>query len=563
MNQALKIGLIFLAIFLTIILFGIGVYFYYSIKRNRRLRILNKLKSEVKAEILVRADRVIIQIKKIFEKNPSYLSLLNKLTNLYDQIEVLINEVNKKIENLKIKYLSFSIGEFSSQVKQIKEQIFNFNKLSTEFSNLCHEFTYKDEFIRSEMVFLKTCLRDIIFQYRQNRVLLNEIASKIDEVLGELNDIEHDFDNALNGGEIKAASAFLDLYESKVYRLATIINEGPLITTHIFYNIPNRTKELINNFNLKKKEAPQQFQHINIDKAINKLVSVHRQSRTQYEFLKFDLAKNSIKQCHEILYKINYNINLEIVASNFFTQNYNDVVFEVGKALQRYITLRKKYRIILDHGFQGNLELVDKFDKLKDFSHQLDQAGLNLKKIRRDTETVFSAKLLKLKNVLNLLHKFVELENIVEKIIWLYNVESIIFKNKFQKIESAVNELIVNMREQSIIISAQNEINLQSICQQISLIGEAIYNDQVTTSVKEKIDALVEKVTQLYIAIGGDLQIAEIAKNMINELANRRLVDERLSYVLNMAEKDYMLGKYTEALNNIITFLGEKIYARI
>ncbi len=563
MSFSLRIGLISFAAILILILIIISIYFYYLFKKNHGLKILNQLKSEVKKEILVKADRVIIQIKKIVQQNSSYFTLLQKLTKLYDQIEHSINQINQKIKGLQLKYSTYSLRKFSVEIKKIKDHLNDLEKLSQQFSMLCYEFTEKDEFIRSEMVFLKNCLRDIIDQYRQNRVLLNEIAIKIDEFLRDLNDLEREFDLALNGGEVKGASAFLELYENKVYQLALIVNEGPVIKTHIFHNIPNRTQELINDFNLKKTQSPNQFNHITIDRELDKLVKIHRQARTQFELLAFDLAKISIKQCHEIISMINQNINLEITTSNFFTQNYNSVIFEVNKSLQRYISLRKKYRIILDHGYEGNFELSDIFEELSNLSKEIDTHGSRLKDIRQDVQIPFSSKLSKLKIMMNLLLKFVELENQVEKIIWLYNVESIIFKNKFQKLESAVNEIIVNMRNNNIIVSPENESNLELITQQIVFIGEAIYKDKLTSQVKEKIDNLVEKVTHLYSAVGGELQIAEITKNMINELTKRRSVDARLGYVLNMAEKDYMVGKYTEALNNIITFLGEKSYARV
>lgn len=563
MNHSLRIGLITFTIILSFILMGISIYFYFMIKRNRRLRILNKLKSEVKTEILVKGDRVIIQIKKIVEQNQTYYTLLQKLTKLYDQIELFIDKINQKIEGIKLQYLTYSFRKFASEVKKIKTNLIKLDKLSQQFSSLCHEFTEKDEFIRSEMVFLKNCLRDIIYQYRQNRVLLDAVASKIDENLSDLNDIEHDFDTALNSGEIKGASAFLDLYENKVYKLALIVNQGPVINTHIFHNIPNRTRELVNSFNLKKAEAPNQFNHINIKKELDKLIQMHRQGRMQFELLEFDLAKVSIKKCHEMISQINQNINLEISASNFFTQNYNDVIFEVGKTLQRYVSLRKKYRIILDHGYEGNFELADKFEELRNLSQEIDGHAIKLKDVRQNINIPFSSKLSKLKIMMNLLLQFVDLENNVESIIWLYNVESIIFKNKFQKIESAINEIIVNMRSNNIVVSVENENNLHLINKQIAVIAQAIYKDELTMPIKDKIDNLVEKVTHLYSAIGGDLQIAEMTKNMINELTKRRSNDERLGYVLNMAEKDYMVGKYTEALNNIITFLGERTYARV
>lgn len=563
MNHSVRISLIILAAFLSLILLVVTVYFYYIIKRNRRIKILNNLKAKIKEEILVKADRVIIQIKKIVEKNQSYFHLLKKLTNLYDDIESAISRVNKKIDFLKIKHGSFSLTKFSLHVKKVKISLLEIDKLSQQFSELCHEFTEKDEFVRSEMVFLKNCLRDIIHHYRQNRVLLNEIASKIDELLNDLHDIEIDFDKSLNIGEIKGASAFLDLYERKVYKIALIVNEGPVINTHIFHNIPNRAREIIDNFNIKKKATPNQFSHIKIDDELNKLQKMHRQARTQFELLDFDLAKVSIRKCHEIISTINKNINLEITASNFFTQNYNNVILEISQSLQRFVALRKKFRIILDHGYEGSSELSDYFEKLKLLSHVIDEHAINLKKIRNDISTPFLAKLSQLKVIMNLLVNFVEKENLVEKMIWRYNVESIIFKNKFQKIEAAINEIIINMRSQNIIVSNENNNNLKLIIKQIDNMAQSIYNNELSIEIKQKIDGLIEKVTHLYSAIGGDLQIAEMAKNMINELTKKRSTDERLGYVLNMAEKDYMIGKYTEALNNIITFLGEKSYARI
>ncbi|WP_128008750.1 hypothetical protein [Mycoplasma sp. ATU-Cv-508] len=117
------------------------------------------------------------------------------------------------------------------------------------------------------------------------------------------------------------------------------------------------------------------------------------------------------------------------------------------------------------------------------------------------------------------------------------------------------------MRTHKIALNAERKKSLTNLLAQVSQINPLSLENEIDRETSEKIDQLTKQIAKLYQAVNLDLQIARMAKNMIKELSIQRGLNKRLAYVLSKAEKDFMAGQYSDALNGIIAYLGEVKYA--
>ncbi len=548
-----------IAFFLSLLLFVLLFYFSFNGQRKLRNNWLHKIETRLNAGILLKADRVIVQIKRIAQSNSEYQPLLEELINSYDEIEN--NHKNARVAFKAFQKQAYRLSrkEFKVGMTHLRSQVEIFEKSGDKFEKIANQFTRKNQFIRAEMIYLKNNLRTIIKQYRDHRVLLNPVAHKIDKTLQTLNDYEKEFEQTLDLGKNRASLKWLNKYEQAILDLAITIDQAPVIRNHLYSRVPERVSKLVKSY--QNRFGKNSNRTAGVENKIKKIVKVHQQARLYFENLNLEKCKLSVIGCHQMISKFEKEFYVEVESQKLFKKHYPSLASEFKKLQDHIQKLRQMYRSAVEQGKQIGHELLDNFDAL-DRQNKVTLANYQEWK-KSLTQENFSPlrKIEQMKAIVLQIGKMVTLAKHCEKLIWDLSVKSIKYQNKFRQLKSALEELVFEMRTHKIALNAERKKSLTNLLAQVSQINPLSLENEIDRETSEKIDQLTKQIAKLYQAVNLDLQIARMAKNMIKELSIQRGLNKRLAYVLSKAEKDFMAGQYSDALNGIIAYLGEVKYA--
>jgi two-component sensor histidine kinase len=122
-----------------------------------------------------------------------------------------------------------------------------------------------------------------------------------------------------------------------------------------------------------------------------------------------------------------------------------------------------------------------------------------------------------------------------------------------------MNEINFNIKTYDIFLTEKVQKQKDRIENLILNISKKIHNNQINDELNGKLKLLTSNTSTLYSVVMGDVQLAEITKNLINYLGPKRSLNNELHLNLNKIENLYLEGKYAISLNLIIDELSKII----
>ena len=357
MNKITFLIVLFL-ILITFMLVLVFIFVIYKVfKSSKRRKMILKLSDEVNENRLKKCDIVLSRIRKISDANHKFIGLYKKLSLSWDKMSDQIKTLNKDISQLFLTYKKIKNNNFNIKLQEINEKIIILNSNETSFNNNALKVTRQDEFTRSEKSFYDKNLRIAIDIYKNKRILLNMISSKIDELINEISLIHKEFDHALAKANTIEINQKLIIYSKKVIKFCEIINTGPALQNYIYNKIPKIISDLYDFYSNKKNEFNIPLKHINFSNTIKKISSIHVNAKNYFINLSLDKAESETKLIMKSVKIIEKMINSELVARNHFVQNYDLLVKETESALIEFVNIKQKVKNIVNQKINLSIDL--------------------------------------------------------------------------------------------------------------------------------------------------------------------------------------------------------------
>jgi hypothetical protein len=113
------------------------------------------------------------------------------------------------------------------------------------FKKTSENIIQQEKSLKKEFNFYRENLKQVLSSYQNKRVMLENIAIKLSQLISSIKQIEEDFVELINKAEIKLASDLVNKYKDKILALAKVINEGPQLQIFIYKSIPDNVRKLI------------------------------------------------------------------------------------------------------------------------------------------------------------------------------------------------------------------------------------------------------------------------------------------------------------------------------
>ncbi len=522
-------------------------------KKKRRLKVVENLSKRSNNETLSKIESILTRVDLIAQNNIKYKITLDKLTIKFDEIDLEIKAINSLLQNLALSYKKMSSSEFDSHVKKMNESINKVEKLSIEFENDADSIIQQDSFVRSELTFYQKHLRDIIAIYKNKRVFLKEIAPNVDALITSIKDNEDKLNNALDLGDNKLMKDEMANYSKKVISLANIIDEGPAVQTFLFKTIPEKTMQLLEEYKLKKIELKTNFKNLNFSGSLNEIRSKFHTAKQLFERLDVEKTKDKIKDILKSLKLLEEMINVEIYSRNLFLENFEQALNEIKSSLNSFVSIKKRIKKMNKELITPELKEV--YETTKVALDVLDKDAIEFSETIKDKDISFSAKLSRMKRVVKENIIFIKHLNELEEVMWNLNSRSLLFENKFLRTTEALNSLVANMKKNRVSLTKDEKIVLQNLRGEIEDMAVTLKIEKLSKEDEKRIEELMAKVSEFYIVISGNIQMALLAQDLIKKLSAKRSSDPNLEFTLSTAEKEYLSGRYDAALNAIIVWM--------
>lgn len=530
-----------------------------SHKKTMEIKV-KEFDEEINSEKIRQLDRILDRVHIISKSNPKYVKVAQQLNSLHDKYELTLSRSKKLLSDIKklIAHKKVSVKKFQAISNEIKEQQAKLLKIDKEFREVAVQVTHQDEYIRNEFKFYQKNIRKVFEVYGDKRIFLNRISEKIDSLKDETKKLEKEFEEVILLADSNRADKLLRLYAKKVIHYTKVINEGPSIETHLYTQIPHNVKKVEQLFIMKKEELASSLKHIDFKNSVKKISDLYKDAKKAYDNLEIDKAKEHIKSILKSFKSLENMINLEINSRNIFIKNYEYVIKKVKSTLEHYVSIKKQVKDIGSKGKTLPSEVLEAYQNVKVDADDLDKVGVKFRELMKDKNIPYSAKVARMKLIVQKAKQATKEINLLIEELWSINLEESMIKNKFTKSEAAINELIANIKREHIQLTIKEQREFQRLTLTKSEISKQLTAEVISKDLMRKVDEFATKVTTFYTLINGNAQIAIHIKNLLKELAPRRTMDEQLNINLQIAEKNYLEGKYGEALNRIIELIQEK-----
>lgn len=526
-----------------------------NIKKQKRKDTLLEIKRKWRVERLKNADSIISRINSVVNKAPKYFEIFKSLQLNYDEIENQINRISVEYDSLSGDWIKLRKKEFNSVVYKILNMIDDLDFLEEDFKKISDKILQQQDFLQSEHIFYSQQLREAISVYKNKRILLGKISNQIEKLSLKISNKSSEFKVQLDSADNHNASIILKEYSELVFQFVNIISKSSNIETYLYVTIPSNVKMLDNLYETKKKELKAPLGHINFKNTLLDLGKMFQKAKEEYLGLDVDSAEKTIKSILKTLSAIQKLINFEIISRNFFVKYSNDILKILKTIFKKYAGLKNFVKEIVEKGKILGIDLEELLMTIKHDYEELDKLGIHFQETIKKVDIPFSSKVARMKRIINKLIIFIDNINEALKLIWATNVESSQYTNKYRKSEAAINEILSNLRKENLRLSTEEEEAYEDISNSLSNISSSIENNQVSREIKEEVKQLMQKTSSFYEVVGGNLQIAEMARNLIKDLSPQRALNARLNAALNNSEKCYLEGNYGQSLNIIITEL--------
>lgn len=491
---------------------------------------------------------------------------------LFEQLERDYDAVYKMLERITTSYNALSSGHnidqnesqkmsrktFDNQVRELYSKIELLNVFEKKFHITANQIMNQNEFLRSEFTFYQNDLRKALDVYKNKRILLDKVAKQIDECSMRISKIEKVFNNNINQGKMVDAAKNVQKYADEVVQFCCYISEGPSIQTHIYDNIPKLIKTITELYKKNHNSLSTSLEIINFSASLKKIANIYKKLVESYLNLDFESAKSLIKDVLKAIKVLEKQITFEIQTMNIFVQNYSDVDNLIEKTIRNFAELRSEVQNTIDKGFILSSEVRENFSELRNFMKVVSRHRDELVNNVKDTSIPYSTKNSRLRSVVVDIIEASRKINDIKEMIWSANIAASITRNKFLQAETAVNELVANSKRMNIHFSHDQQKRYKFICEKINELSQKIQGENISKDVDLEVKNFVINVAAFYKEVGIDIQLAEIASNLIRELSPRRAIDHDANMILTHAEKMFVENKFVDSLNGVIAFLEER-----
>ena len=544
---------------ITILFICIGIFIYVKIRiKMKRDFKLNKIKEKINIEMISKADKIITRISLISKKTPRYKGLYEKLKRKFGSIDSLSKKINADFNDLIAKKYSMNSKDFKNVINSLGVSIKTMSELEFNFKKLTETVTQQEKLLSSEFLYYSSHLREAIEIYRTKRITIDSISSKVDELASRIKNKGRAFNQYIASAENSLASKILGEYIALVIDFSTVISEAPTINVYINETITKVISNIATLYVKKKEELNAPMGHIDFKEAIKKISEVYQKAKYEYHNLDFTSCKKNIISILKSTKTLERLINYEIKSRNFFVTNYSLIQEEIVKSIKNYEAIKSNIRSIVERGEVVHETIIFPINNAEKIKVDLLNSIKYLREVSKTNSIPFSAKMSKVKLLANKTNEFIETLNIAIKGIWEQNIEVANVKNKYIKSNAAINELLANINSKSLILKPKKAELLKTIEKRINDIALKINSNAIDDELRSTVEVVMDNTTKLYSSAMGDIMIADITSNLINDLAPERALDNSLNFSLNKAERQYIDGKYSESLNIIISELERK-----
>lgn len=409
----------------SVVVFLLFIFLFFLVRklyrRHHRDQIIKSLYEEVSMAKLDMYNAQVSKVGVMANTNHKYESIYERLKVLYDKIEDYHGIANKVLYELNnggsehINKYKMSKKDFGFKISEIREEIDAIRSVEADFEIISNEVIYQDESLNSEFTHFRNNARKVTTIYQNKRLLLDKVSSKIDELISELKQLENNFNKHVSAGDMKVAGEVLRKYSKLVIKLAEVINEGPQIQMYLDEIIKKAIVAIVQNFNSRQTELAGSVNIINFNDSIKAIAQQFEYAKSEYSKLHINEAREGIRKILRSIKALENIINFEIRSKNVVTESFKAINTEVKIALERYVEIKKQFRILISKVSKIPLELNDAFLQLRSLAKNIDDKAMNFAQAIADKNLAFSSKLERSKTLVKLTVDFtVKLNEIMQ-----------------------------------------------------------------------------------------------------------------------------------------------------
>ena len=253
MSTGQKVGLIFLIIAGTLVVFaGLFLLYYFVISRNRikrQVRELEKKYSYLDALLIGQDSQYIHRLEIISRTNLLYVDKHEKFSRRFKEIyenddkfaESMIRQLNALINNKQYKNIKSVISDAKKAMSTFEDKV---NTLDNDLYVLIKP----EEDSRQSILKLKENYRRVKQTFYANSSDLDLVSSSINQVFDKLDQMFIDFETHIESAEYDEAQALLPTIGKVVSALESALSQLPNLCILVNTVIPEKISELKKNY---------------------------------------------------------------------------------------------------------------------------------------------------------------------------------------------------------------------------------------------------------------------------------------------------------------------------
>ncbi|MCP4336790.1 MAG: hypothetical protein GY679_02990 [Mycoplasma sp.] len=549
-----KILIIILCAIIATILFMLLMFIINKIRKTTKdNKKIEKVLSFIQKERIKKIEIMFQRISIIAKRNSKFNEIFEELSNKFDKLEILFNDLNRIISPIKNEMKLFNKKQFNKKIEIINQKNDLFEKQIRSFKKSANGVLKEEEFLRNEMSFCREKTRIISELYMRKRVVLDKISTRIDKINEEIKLLGDEFDDSIESGINEKASHIIREIRKKIIMFAKVINEGPKLQATIFGSIPEFIKKIIDLYNHAKTELRVDLSYLNFEESLSNLSVLFKKIQKDFQILKIESCKKNSILIIKNIKAIERNINCEIRARNLFIENYQSTIQIAKKTLTQYIDLKNQIKEMPQNGKMVSIDIRDGLKGLKTDIELFDEAAIAFKDLFKNITIPYTSRLSRMKILLNKnIYINSIMNNIYELILEGEEIKRRV-KNHFLQSEQALINLRAQSLDKKIMLSPKEKNQLNDLNEQKGMLKKEILAIPFNLKKSESLaNSLIENTSNYYKIVGGKIEMANMAMNLIKEFSNSRALDGKLNIILIQAEQNYLAGKYAESLNLII-----------
>lgn len=545
---------------IAILVAFLAIFIYSATTRKRMIGMAETIKGTFNPDRIKALDKTLDRVYIIAKANPKYSKISRELNTIHDNYETALNRGKRLCDELLMEANAKKLNPalFHQKYESFESKILKIREIERQFFDASLQVTQQDEYIRNEFAFYQVYLRKIYEEYEKSKILLVKIAGEITAFKLRIKELEKEFEKVMQSADTVQADKILRLYGAKVKRFALIVSEGPAINSYLFDQIPHgveRMKKLYEDSKLKKEDY---IDFIDFKNPLKKVSNKYNDAHKVFKKLDIEKAKKDIIEILKVFRGLENKVNMEIKSRNIFMKKNDPVIQLVKDSLIRYSSIKNQLNEMVSKGKTLSHNAIEQYNNVKRHAKELDLITIKYLESLKTSNDSFLQKIEGLDFLVRKTKNLTVLLNDLMKIVWTINIEEIRAKNTFKRSESALHEVVANIKKYKVFLKKNEQEELNNLVEIKTNLSDQILSGNINKELINKINAFSTKATTFYTLVMGNVQIAIHTVNMLKELAPERSHDHKLNVALQNAEREYLDGDYAQSLNNIINAVWER-----